>query len=412
MSQGRSSRSPIQSLIEKRLFDDLRKHLRSADRSLWAAGRIINKLKRDFGYYTKDLAAHFPQTTHRLDEIAATARAFPAALRDGSLTFYDHEIARRAAKRAAVGVRKHFRTDHEPPYERALNLVRRCKHRHGVLAVQEITASLLDEERGRHEPKRRATVAKLSESNRALLAQMHKADCRDILREVEPRSIKLLHIDGPYANYETNPLGVMKRASSASAFVCDSNSPSEAVSLAADLLCMAQRVLVENGVIALWQASSGMPAALAQAIEANDLIHHPFILWDRGFVQLGDPSMGVQYSSEVCYVLTRRGEQPIGEIGGERGQVIRTERRSRRASDFKQTHLMEKPPAVNEALVQRFTSAGDIIFDACGCSASMCLGAERLARRWIYCETNPKNFALGRRNMEDFFAVEGRHTAS
>ncbi|MGC4033115.1 MAG: hypothetical protein QM754_15540 [Tepidisphaeraceae bacterium] len=327
------------------------------------------------------------------------------------MTFYDHEVARRAAKRAAIGIRNHFGAEGDPPYERALALVRQCKHRHGVLAVQEITASLLGEERRRHEPKRRAIVARLSKANRTLLGRMHKADGREVLKRAEPQSIKLLHIDALYGNYSFNSNGVLKRDSSASAFDCDGNTRDEAVELVVDLLCLAKHALVTNGVIALWQASSGLPAMLAQAIEANDLIHHPFILWDRGFVQLGDPSMGVQYSSEVCYVLTRRGEQPLGGLGGERGQIIRTDRRVRRASDFNQTHLMEKPSAVNEELVQRFTSAGDTIFDACGCSASMCIAAERFGRRWIYCETNAENFALGLRNVEDFLVAADRRMA-
>jgi DNA methylase len=395
---------------EQQLLTDLRRHLENAEKSLWAAGRIINELKRKYGYLTKDLAHLFPQTANRLDEIAATVRAFPRSLRNKTLTFYAHEVARRAARRTAIGIRKHFGSQIDPPYERSLKLVDQTQHRNGVLAVQELTRTLLEEERIRREPHRRAKVARLSASNAGLLAQMHNEDCRAVMRRTARLSVKLLHVDAPYANYSKTD-GVLKRDTSASAFSCDNNSRVSAVDLVCDILRLADAVLVENGVIALWQASSGLPAALAKAIEDCGLIHHPFILWDRGFVQLGDPSMVVQYSSEVCYVLTRRSEQPLGHHAGERGQIIRTERRSRRASDFKETHLMEKPAAVNEELLRRFTSEGDIVLDACGCSASMCIAANRLSRRWIYCETNDENFSLGKRNMEDCLAADQARTA-
>lgn len=129
---------------------------------------------------------------------------------------------------------------------------------------------------------------------------------------------------------------------------------------------------------------------------------HPFIIWDKAHAQMGDSSTPVDYSTEVCYVITRRGQKPVGYGDGPRTQVIRVDRLVQRAENYEEIHLMQKPPAVNQEIVRRFSAPGDIIFDAFGCSASMCIAAHSLRRRWIYSESNAKNFALGKRNMENF----------
>src|SRR5438552_4158900 len=105
---------------ERQLLQSLGNHLQQADRSLWEAGRVINELKRRYGYTTAELAPMFHQNRVRLDEIARTARDVEKAIRHPELTFSDHLEACRAARRASLGTRRQTGRYVPPDYKEAI----------------------------------------------------------------------------------------------------------------------------------------------------------------------------------------------------------------------------------------------------------------------------------------------------
>jgi DNA modification methylase/predicted metal-dependent hydrolase len=382
---------------ERKLLESLRVNLDAAETSLWECGRIINELKDDYGYTTSELAAMFTQKRNRLDELAKTARTFPEGKRQPSLSFYGHEVARISAVRAAKGVQKHCGEAIAPPYAKALELAAKQKATSGKHDRRDLIKALLTVERQKREPQRRAQVLKLSQANRKLVDTMHHKSCMEVLPSVAKASVRVVHLDPPYANYEKTSDGKLYKSSASVALDCDNDDRASAIKVTIDAMRLAVPLLVTNGVILLWQAARRLPTPIALAIDELGLMDWPFLLWDKGHAQLGSASHGVMYSTEVCYVLTRKGEEPIG-LHCE--QVIRCSREYQAATNYEIVHLMQKSSTVNEDILRRFTDEEDTIVDAFGCSASMCIAAQKMKRRWIYTESNAKNFALGRRNME------------
>ena len=397
---------------EQALLQSLGKYLQQAERSLWEAGRIINELKARYGYTTSELAPMFHQKRARLDEIARTAKDVPPTLRHPELSFSDHLVACRAARRAAIGAKRHTGKYVSPDIPEAIRLAaeKKCG---GKNFVREVAKGLIQRRRGEAEAERLAHVQKLAQQNVALLDQMVNKDCRLVIPTIALRSVRVLHLDPPYANYHKSKSGALMQSGATTALDCDNNNREDATSAVVEALQLAVRhdILTPYGVILLWQASNGLLPAFGQAVEDCKLMLHPFIIWDKGRAQMGDPSTPVEYSTEVCYVITRKGQKPVGYGDGPRTQIIRADRCLQRAENYEEIHLMQKPPAVNEEIVRRFTSLGDIIYDAFGCSASMCIAAHSLARKWIYSESNPTNFALGKRNMENFLVASKRACA-
>lgn len=396
---------------ELRLLTSLRDNLVASENSLWAAGRDINDLRDSYGWTTKELAKYFQQSRNRLDEIAATARAYPQGKRKPHLTFSAHEVARKAARRAAKGVAQHFGRAVEPNYTETLETVEKDVATKGKHAVRDAVKASITKERQRQEPQRRAMVAKLSKQNAKLLQQLHHMDCRALLPTIKPKTVKLIHLDPPYANYIKTEDGGLHKSSASSLVACDNDERTKARAATIEALRLSVPLLVPNGVICLWQAANVLPWEVGKVIEDLGLEVHPRIVWDKNNTVLGDPSMAVMFSCEDCYIITRKGEKPLSYIEGDRKQVIRYTRTHQSADAYEPRHLMEKPHLVNEEIVSRFTAEGDIIVDAFGCSASMSIAAEKLNRKWIYAESNAENHALGKRNMENYLLRKETKTA-
>lgn len=68
------------------------------------------------------------------------------------------------------------------------------------------------------------------------------------------------------------------------------------------------------------------------------------------------------------------------------------------------TSLWEKPVDLCEYLLTKMTLPGDLVWDMCGCRATMVEACIRLNRRWFYSEAHEGNYAMGlervRRLME------------
>jgi hypothetical protein len=245
---------------ERELLQSLGRHLEQADRSLWEAGRIINELKTRYGYTTAELAPMFHQKRVRLDEIARTAKDAYESIRHPELTFSDHLEACRAARRAAIGARRHTGKYVAPDYEEAIQ-VAAAKKCGGKKFVREVAKGIINLRRAEDEPRRLAEVQKLAQQNAALVDQMMHKDCRMVIPSIAMRSVRVLHLDPPYANYHKTKNGALHQVGSTTALDCDNNNREDATKAVVTALRLAaeHEILTSYGVILLWQASNGLP---------------------------------------------------------------------------------------------------------------------------------------------------------
>lgn len=400
----------------RKLLAQLLVHLKLAEKSFWEAGRIIIELKeihKKEGHKRKlstTIIAAQPQfkrwSRNRLDEIASTVAAYPPEIRDEDESFYVHECAKKAAKRTAIGASRHYGRKIPPAFKGHLKIVKSQKGKKAKDDTREITKIGIAIEREKYEPTRLAIVAKLSSANKKLLATMNEMEHEELLPKIVPATIKLVNLDPPYADYSKTKDGKLDHTSSCVNNDCDNPTRELAIATTIRALRLSVPLLVPNGVICLWQASTILRMEIVAVIEELGLFVWPTFVWNKGKAQMGDPSSGIMYSCEFCYVLTRKGEKPLRYHETDRGQVFDCPRGNQRASNFVETHLMEKPIEVSSELLNRFTATGDIVLDAFGCSASMCIAAQSMDRQWIYCESHPKNFRLGKSKMENHMIGE------
>jgi DNA modification methylase len=110
------------------------------------------------------------------------------------------------------------------------------------------------------------------------------------------------------------------------------------------------------------------------------------ILWDKGRVQPGrlDSAYGVQ--GEMLWVLHRATDRLFNHDGSSREMIFRYPRVSLPDQAHRQMHGYEKPVALCEHLLRKHSRPGDLVFDACGSTASMSVAAIHSGRRWVYAE--------------------------
>lgn len=388
---------------EMDLLNRLKDNLEGAEISLWRAGEIINQLKDKWRWTTKELAHLFRQRANRLDELAKTARLIPEPMRRAGLTFSDHLVARKSAKAVSDEL---VRTGVDPAARPDVALALSEMMANPDLKLgkgRRLTKHLIRRERQRREPERIALLQQLKESNRDKLRQMILGDCIAALPKLSTGTIALVHLDPPYADYRRTSDGKLDFGSRVGNFECDNNSREEAKEATISALWASLPLLKQNGVILLWQAAVGLQWEISKAIEELGLVHYPFLIWNKSSPQMGDPSTAVMFSAEVCYVLVRNGERPLGfDDSQKRSQVLDVPRQIQRAHQYlSEPFPFRKPEQINTEILERFTQPGDIVVDAFGGSGSFCEAAQKLNREWIYIESNPTNYQIGKRNLEN-----------
>jgi DNA modification methylase len=114
---------------------------------------------------------------------------------------------------------------------------------------------------------------------------------------------------------------------------------------------------------------------------------------------LGNGTEPYTTDTENIWVLHRSGDTIINHNNSSRSVVlpIRPVRQKEETAD--ENHLFEKPVDLGKFLIDKHSYEGELIFDACGCSASFSVAAIELRRHFVYCEINEQNFTLGKNNI-------------
>jgi len=389
---------------EKSLLLKLRKSLDASDDALWEAGKIINILRDKYGYTALELKTKFQlrQEPNRLNEIAKVCRMFPEGIRNPQqLSFSAYQNSRKSAVNVAHGLTAETGKKVTPKFQEAL-AVRQTMN--GKKAVRENTKALMAIERKKAEPSRRARLRGLSEANKELVGKMIHGDAAETIAALKDQSIRVIHLDPPYANYRKTPNGKLLGCCATVANHADNDTRVKAMAVTIAAINAAVPKMVLNGVLLVWQSGYPLTWQMAKAIEDAGLEMFPPIIWNKGAPQMGDPSVVARCSVEICYIMCRNGEAPRNFLPDDSiGQIVTGPRPNQRASNFHPIHQMQKPDWLNEEILRRFTEPGDTVVDAFGCSASMGTACEKMGRNWIYSESNEHNYKLGKENMERYF---------
>jgi len=240
---------------------------------------------------------------------------------------------------------------------------------------------------------RALALASIAPSPAQPFNQAYHAKFQSLLNIFPDRSIKVLHIDPPYIYSD----GAEDRyaGTSARSKACGSATVAQAAELVIDLLQDWQVKLKPGGVLLLWQASGPLYPPIAQGIMQYEWELDRVVIWDKGRAQAGDFASAYSTQCEWLWVLKRPGERLLNHDNSPRGDILRFAPVSIPSLAAGQQHAFEKPLDLCRFLVQKHSHQQELVFDACGCTASMSVAAIELNRQWVYAESNLLNYQQG-----------------
>jgi DNA modification methylase len=226
------------------------------------------------------------------------------------------------------------------------------------------------------------------------LDRCHHADFRSLVSLVPEKSVKILHVDPPYANYRRVADGRYS-GGSVTRTDCDNQTAKQAIELTVDLLANWGSKLGQGGVLLLWQAGGPLRKQIASAIDANGWELETVVVWDKGTIQPGNFESPYSRSSEWLWVLKRAHDKLINHDNSRRSDVLRFPPVHRLEELHDRAHAFEKPLELCRFLVGKHSYAGETVVDLCACTGSMALAAAEMGRRWMFVESNDTNYQIG-----------------
>lgn len=325
-----------------------------------------------------DIARQTKQRPNDLSQMYLTCRMFPPRVRRRDVPYNSYFMAMRMVRKF-----KHLRLD-------AMDVLKEIRE-HGFSQHRDVTAYF--SAKARQEGNERAVRLALLTTPDQPFNRTYHSKFQTLLNVFPDQSIKLLHVDPPYA-YPSRADG-RYAGGSASSQSCDSASADDSIALVIDLLRDWQPKLKPGGVLLLWQAA-GLPARqIVDAIEQHRWSLERVVVWDKGRAQAGDFASPYAPQSEWVLVLKRPGDRLLNHDDSPRGDIIRFAPVSIPHLAGTQQHAFEKPVELCKYMIRKHTHERELVFDACGCTGSMSVAAIDTNRQWVYAESNLANYTLG-----------------
>jgi DNA modification methylase len=261
------------------------------------------------------------------------------------------------------------------------------------------------------ESRRLPVPATTQPNNGAPIGRTFHARFQDVLPLFDDRSIQIFNFDPPYVFAGQNGERTY-RSRSARSLSCDAgHDPAAATELVVDALRDGLPKLATGGVLLLWQAWQSLHAPIADAARENGWTIVGPIIWDKGRPQPGRLDSPYSIQGEMLWVLHRAGDELQNHDGSSREMILRFPPVSFPGRAHRQIHGYEKPIELCEHLIRKHSRPGEVIFDGCGCTGSMSVGAINLGRRWAYAESNRENYRCGASRIASV-SSEGLRAAS
>lgn len=417
------------------------------DRRVWLAADLCAEVLAMRGpagerVIQKDLAVRLNVSPAYISQLKRTALAFPRgpirdrAIGDGA-TFYDCDQARRIHARL---VRARLRDGSSDSLLLDLDDVLADKARGTVTSVRSAAKRAADQHLARLKRSARARVKRLGQRGTPWLNQCHNRDAREVLAEQADGSIKMIWLDpvyGQMSNSVRNRCVGEQNSRPHLRTECAGNNAKDALRLTVDLIRLAPDKLADGGSVVLFQSATepDRPEVVKAFRRAGLRFVQP-LYWRKQKLQPGNFANPFTISTERILVAAKNRSEMIdyaprlgrsdiiddesldrlhrlriqcddhrwleaakaGAIGIEehpsetQSSVSLIRRGKRRIGDL---HIFQKPESLCRFFIERLTCPGELVFDACGCSGSMCLAAVDAKRTWIFVELDRSNYDWG-----------------
>jgi DNA modification methylase len=341
-------------------------------------------LRRTFTVKVKDLAVRFNRRRNRLSEIYRTAKLFAPETRDPVITFSRYELARRAHVKFGADVMQ------------ALQTV--C--RENMARNRDVTRYFSQLKRFQEQQQVLQQSVTLAVQNSELVNQCHQEDCLKVIPRLKDSSVKIAFCDLPYGQYMDFQDG--DYGPSVSRKTCDNATTDEVKVLQEKLLEGLLPKMAQGGVMLLFR-----PGGILDPLHEHIMscaknygweISH-ILTWDKNYTKLGNRTAPYTTRTERIWVLKRYSDELLNHDNSDRSDLLEFPLVRQKAAEGEQSHLMIKPMALCEFLIQKHSYEGELIFDACGCSGNCSIAAYQLNRKFVYCEVNLANYEFGSRRV-------------
>lgn len=368
----------------------LKKLLTQQDTKCWEIGDLCIELLDQHHLSLGQIAQFTDYSRTRISHFHLTARTFVINNRIG-YTFQDSLTARQIHNRLP-------RLNMTPIEIRDVIVKLRNKTPAQVRAY--FIRLLTERERNQH----LAHSAQSYINKDKLINNCHHADWRDVVPKLADKSVQLFIADPPFAS-ET---GYISRRSDTNALRidCDNGETEEqALEVTLPLFEICLPKLTSDGVLLLFQRGgrSDRVEVLQKAEECGWECQYA-LTWDKGHLSVGNFQNPYLICSERILLFVRAGLKPKKyQDGLPHSDVLHFQTESQRATKrmhagkikYGNYHMYQKPPALMEFLVQHHSFPSDLVVEPFGCSGSGVIAAAQLNRRWVYIESNRKNFLWG-----------------
>lgn len=236
---------------------------------------------------------------------------------------------------------------------------------------------------------------------------LYVGDCRDVMQQLEPQSIRMIWTDPPYGH--TNMEGDLQAARVRDGVKggrvrdCEpiANDSAEDMREVVDgALDAAVRVLCDDCCCCCCCCSGGggpRPtfAWTAERMDRSGLQFFHAVVWDKSARGNG---MGWRYRRNYEFVMVAH--KKLGKLSwaSESNAVPNI---VRHAPPRERSHPNEKPVDMVADFIDWHTTAGDIILDPFMGSGTTGVAAVRLGRRFIGIEIEPRYFAIAKKRIQD-----------
>lgn len=374
-----------------RKIQKLRVLLKEVDMKLWDIGDMCGDLKEHHRLPLRVVAELTGFSKSRLSELKLTSQAFPPEQRN-ECTFQDAMMARRVYIKwdhlgmSLVEIRRVINKLHNKRPRQIL------LHFATILYKREMQEAL-------------ESAPKLNGESKSVVNSTHHADWRDVIEKVQDGAVKLVLADPPYGGYKDVNDGAYDPGDTQRPLMrtdCDYETTKEAIEVTVELFSKCKDKLTDDGVLVLFQPGNKPDRIeVLNAAKENGWECKYSLTWSKGVMGPGAMSSPYCTSSEKILIFVREKTRLKScEQGLDRLDVINVPPVTKKRG-LHDLHMFQKPHELMELLIRKHTYPGDLVVEPFGCSGAGCIAAAELKRKWIYVESNQKNFIWGSQRIEN-----------
>lgn len=379
---------------------DLKSCLQQHEESYWGIGDHLIALvgirdqhgnkKGGLGFSLKELAGMYGYKTARLCQIYRTALSFKPEQRTKA-SFYDHELARKAVRSFPLIATDLVQTVRE--LSKAKIMDTRTRKPRSIRTIRDLSQYYAQKRARLETASSIKSTGLMIAQKRNPLDQCFAQPFQEVVPELIRQNIRfnLIFADPPYIYPDEN----VYRGGSVARRDCDSRAHEEALAVTLDILRMSESVLAPNGCLLLCQPAGGLLLEIMEVIRDQQLEVYRELIWDKRSPMPGGFDEPYTTSTERVWVIRRAGEDLRNHDLSSRAEILVESPVGHDPAEPLATHQFQKPRSLCRRLLLKHTYEAGLVFEPFGCSGEMSLAAIEAGRHFVYCESQPANYAWG-----------------